>query len=65
MAPKVKSATALAKEAADAAAAAAGGHEDSFADAEEDTDPGISKDLLAYIDGSRAVVVWVLAKVLN
>ena len=39
MAPKVKSATALAKEAADAAAAAAGGHEDSFADAEEDTDP--------------------------
>ena len=50
MPAKTKSAAALSKEAADAAsAAAAGGHDDSFADAEEDTDPGISKDLLAYM----------------
>ena len=41
MPAKVKSAATLAKEAADAAAATAGGHDDSFADAEEDASPGI------------------------
>ena len=45
MPAKVKSATALAKEAAEAAAADAangGGHDDSFADAEDDEPAGIS-----------------------
>ena len=51
MPAKVKSAAALAKEAADAEAAAAarGGLEDSFEDAQDDVTTGISKDLLAYM----------------
>ena len=51
MPAKTKSAAALAKEAADAEAAAAarGGHEDSFEDAQDDVTTGISEDLLAYM----------------
>ena len=49
MQAKVKSAAALAKEAADAAAAAGGTLEDSFEDAQDDVTTGISKDLLAYM----------------
>ena len=49
MPAKVKSATALAKEAADAAAAATNTHEESFEDAVDDVEVGISKDLLAYM----------------
>ena len=48
MPAKVKSATALAKEAADAAAAA-NTNEESFEDAVDDVEQGISKDLLAYM----------------
>ena len=49
MPAKVKSAAALAKEAADAAAAAGNVLEDSFEDAQDDVTTGISKDLLAYM----------------
>ena len=48
MPAKVKSATALAKEAAEAAAAA-NTNEESFEDAVDDVEVGISKDLLAYM----------------